>query len=298
MAQYCREQSVFSTHIWYTVFMRNKLTEELAVCGFNAALAAGEYHPEKINRLFLREDRLKAFSRVCKNLAERKRPYKICDDEELERICKSPRHQGVVAMIDEPAVEGAAEEDLYRWALEGAAGLVLHSVGNDHNLGAMARSAAFFDCRFIILNGNDGEARLTTSAYRVAEGGMEHVEFRQVRDTAAFLKDASKYIVTLGTDPRARLRIRDLGMIVQDRGKNLKPPRPPGEEARGGLPGGPFAGRKRPGIALILGNEETGLPPEVKDCCSALVRIPGTGNIESLNVAQAATLFLHEIYEL
>ncbi|MDR1373574.1 MAG: RNA methyltransferase, partial [Treponema sp.] len=54
----------------------------------------------------------------------------------------------------------------------------------------------------------------------------------------------------------------------------------------------------RPGIALVLGNEETGLSPEVKENCSALVRIPGTGNIESLNVAQAAALFLHEIYEL
>jgi tRNA G18 (ribose-2'-O)-methylase SpoU len=28
-----------------------------------------------------------------------------------------------------------------------------------------------------------------------------------------------------------------------------------------------------------------------------LVRIPGTGAIESLNVASAAALFLHELYE-
>jgi TrmH RNA methyltransferase len=36
----------------------------------------------------------------------------------------------------------------------------------------------------------------------------------------------------------------------------------------------------------------------VKDHCSALVRVPGTGNIESLNVAQATALFLHELFEL
>jgi TrmH RNA methyltransferase len=51
-------------------------------------------------------------------------------------------------------------------------------------------------------------------------------------------------------------------------------------------------------VALVVGNEETGLPRAVKDHCSALVRIPGTGLIESLNVAQAATLFLHELYEM
>jgi TrmH RNA methyltransferase len=273
--------------------MRNKLTDELAVCGMNAALALGSCHPEKINRLFLREDRLPAFSHVCKQLAERKRPYKICGDEELERICKSPRHQGVAAMMEMPGIEGLTEADLYRWAAEGTAGLVLHAVGNDHNLGAMVRAAAFFECPRIVLSEGDGEARLTTSAYRVAEGGMEFVEFRRVRNTAAFLKAASKYIVTIGTDPRARLRIRDLGGIVQDRAKKLKAPPPP----EGAAAGEPRTGG-RPGIALVLGNEEAGLPREIAESCSVLMRIPGSGNIESLNVAQAAALFLHEAYEL
>jgi TrmH RNA methyltransferase len=50
-------------------------------------------------------------------------------------------------------------------------------------------------------------------------------------------------------------------------------------------------------VAVVLGNEETGLPPEVRESCRVLLRIPGTGNIESLNVAQAATLFLHELFE-
>jgi TrmH RNA methyltransferase len=60
--------------------MRNKLTDELAVCGLNAVLALAEHHPETINRLFLREDRFRAFTGVCKKLAERKRPYKVCTD--------------------------------------------------------------------------------------------------------------------------------------------------------------------------------------------------------------------------
>ena len=256
--------------------MRNKLTDELAVCGMNAALAVGEYHPQSINRLFLREDRLKHFTGVCKQLAERKRPYKICEDEELERICKSVHHQGVVIMIEEPAVDSLITEDLDLWAAEGKTGLVLNSVGNDHNLGAIARAAAFFDASYIVLNENDTEARLTTSAYRVAEGAMEHLMFRRITNTAAFLKDASKRLVTIGTDTRARRRIGDLGGIVK------------GAKAKGG----------RPGIALVLGNEETGLPQEVKDQCSYLLRIPGTGSIDSLNVSQAAALFLHAIFEL
>jgi len=257
--------------------MRNRLTDELAVCGMNAVLAIGEYYPETINRLFLREDRLQFFTGICKQLAERKRPYKLCEDEELERICKSVHHQGVVAMIEEPVIEPLMMEDLDTWAEEGKTGVILHSVGNDHNLGAIVRAAAFFDVSYIILNDKDSlfdeEARLTTSAYRVAEGGFEHLSVRSISNTAAFLKDASKRLVTIGTDTRARRRITDLKDIIKN--------------AQGG----------RRGVALVLGNEETGLPQNVKDQCSCLLRIPGTGNIESLNVSQAASLFLHTIFE-
>jgi len=263
----------------YTVLMRNKLTDELAICGMNAVLAAAECHPQKINRLFLREDRLKSFTGICKQLAERKRPYKICEDEELERVCKSVHHQGVVAMIEEPVIEPLSEEDLELWANEKKTGVILNSIGNDHNLGAIARAAAFFDVSFLILNEKDeafnGEETrplakhaLTTSAYRVAEGGFEHLTVRKIKNTAAFLKDASKKLLTIGTDTRARRRIGDLNGILKN----------------------------RQGVVLVLGNEETGLPKEVKDKCSCLLRIPGTGNIDSLNVSQAATLFLNAIY--
>ena len=255
--------------------MRNKLTDELAVCGFNATLALAEHNPQTINRLFLREDRLKAFTAVCKQLAERKRPYKLCQDEELERICKSVHHQGVVAMIVEPTVEPLTRDDLDLWAREGKTGLVLHEVGNDHNLGAIVRAAAFFDAHFIVLNENDSEARLSTAAYRIAEGGMEHVVVRKVSNTAAFLKDAAEKIIVIGTDVRTRRRVGDLGAIVEA-----------------------WEGEGRAGIALVLGNEERGLPQEVKNNCGYLLRVPGTGKIESLNVSQVASLFLHQMYDL
>jgi len=255
--------------------MLNKMTQELAVCGLNAVIAVAEYHPEQINRLFFREERLKQFTGICKKLAERKRPYKICEDEELEKICKSTHHQGVVAMILLPEMSPMSQEDLKEWSRDGKTGIVLDSVGNDHNLGAMIRSAAFFDVKYVVISEKDSEARLTTGAYRVAEGGMEHVTVRSVRNTAAFLSDASKSLITIGTDTRARQRIENLQRIVQEKKKDGKS-----------------------GIALVVGNEEIGLPEDVKGACSVLVRIPGTGLMDSLNVAQAATLFMHRVFEL
>ena len=270
--------------------MRNKLTDELAVCGLKAVLAVAEHHPETINRLFLREDCFKAFTGICRQLAERKRPYKICSDEELERICKSVHHQGVVAMVVEPVIEPLTREDLDFWANEGKTGLVLHEVGNDHNFGAIVRAAAFFDVHFIVLNENDEEARLSTSAYRVAEGGMEHVVVRKISNTAAFLQEARAKIVVVGTDVRARRRIGDLPAIVNDWTATEE------NQSVRDVQGSRRA--SRPGVALVLGNEERGLPESIKTICTCLLRVPGTGNVESLNVSQAASLFLREIYDL
>jgi tRNA G18 (ribose-2'-O)-methylase SpoU len=329
--------------------MYNRLTDELAVCGFNTVRALSEVHPDKVNRLFIREDKFPFFTKLCKRLAERKRPYKICDDEELEKICKTNHHQGIVAMIYEPEIEGATQEDLDLWAAEGKTGILLCNIGNEHNLGAIVRSAAFFDASPIVLAGSTVEAagaatirvavptadgtvgtaagttpttstaggatvpgtaatataaakpadgtdttnadrvfpteprsgegsplerRLTTSAYRTAEGGMEFVDFRFVRSAASFLRSASKQLITIGSDPRARIRMSDLPKLI----KNSE-----------------FG--EKPGILLAIGNEETGLSKEEKGLCSIIARIPGTGNLDSLNAAQAATLFLHELYE-
>ena len=255
--------------------MRNKLTDELAVCGLNTIRTLSEVHPENINRLFLREDRLPLFTGLCKRLAERKRPYKLCENEELEKICKTPHHQGIVAMIFEPVIKGAMPEDIEEWAAKRKTGLLLCDIGNDLNLGAIVRSAAFFDASPIVITGQESteeeEPQLSTGAYRSAEGGMEYVEFLSVHSPASFLRSASKTLVTIGTDPRARIRIRDIPQIIKE--------------------------QKKQGIVLVIGNEEKGLPPDVKEQCSFLARIPGTGVIESLNAAQAATLFLQELYE-
>jgi TrmH RNA methyltransferase len=49
-------------------------------------------------------------------------------------------------------------------------------------------------------------------------------------------------------------------------------------------------------VALVLGNEERGLAPEVAAACDELVRIPGGGAIESLNVSAAAAVLCWEFF--
>ena len=46
---------------------------------------------------------------------------------------------------------------------------------------------------------------------------------------------------------------------------------------------------------LIIGSEGTGLSPRLSRLCTTLVRIPMSGDTESLNVAVATALMLYEI---
>ncbi|MDB5379758.1 MAG: methyltransferase TrmH, partial [Rubritepida sp.] len=63
--------------------------------------------------------------------------------------------------------------------------------------------------------------------------------------------------------------------------------------ATGGLP--PEALPRNKPIALVLGHEETGLSPEVLAACQFRVTLPGSGLVESLNVAAAAAVLMHAL---
>ena len=53
------------------------------------------------------------------------------------------------------------------------------------------------------------------------------------------------------------------------------------------------SGAKPP--ALILGNEESGLDPATLAICDAVVTIPGSGRVQSLNVAAAAAILIYQL---
>jgi TrmH family RNA methyltransferase len=55
-----------------------------------------------------------------------------------------------------------------------------------------------------------------------------------------------------------------------------------------------WAAPLRGDVAILLGNERTGLPPAVLQGCDAVASIPLLGHADSLNVAAAAAIFIYE----
>ena len=49
--------------------------------------------------------------------------------------------------------------------------------------------------------------------------------------------------------------------------------------------------------AFVMGNEANGISDEIKSICNEFVKIPMTGNAESLNVAVATSIILYSAYK-
>jgi TrmH RNA methyltransferase len=246
--------------------------KEHTVCGLVAVKALFARDAGAIKRLFFDYPTGRRIGIICQALSRARKVYRCVEPVELEKISGTVHHGGIVAVIEPRVMHPPRPEDLRRWAHARAPLLLLDRIGNVHNLGAIVRSAAFFGVEHIVIPEDPEQARPGEAAYRVAEGGMEHVEIHAVKSLAAFIRDAKPFYRVIGTAVRGAAPIVGGGA---------------------GEPAGKAAGRP---VALVLGNEERGLAPEVAAACDDLVRIPGRGAIESLNVSAAAAVFCWEFF--
>ncbi|MBQ7881458.1 MAG: RNA methyltransferase [Treponema sp.] len=254
--------------------MKNKKNNELAVCGLEAVKALARNCPNKIKRFYCIDKKLHLFKDLFKYLASKKIPYnKITDIKELEKISGSVHHQGVVAMINQPTIKQLSSDIVDEWIKNNESALLLDRVGNANNLGAIVRSAAFFGFKNIIIPLDEAQSSITTSSYRVAQGGMEYVNIYSVKSIVKLLQSLDKKMIRLGTDVNAKYPVSMISEL-----------------------------RKNKPVLIILGNEEHGISNQVKENCDELIIIPYSESnidlidrpIESLNVAQAASIVLYE----
>jgi TrmH RNA methyltransferase len=254
--------------------MKNSLRNELAVCGFASVKTLEKMNQQKIQRLYFTEERAPLFGGLCKKMAATKRPYnKVADPVELEKLCGSVHHQGVVAMIEFPQILPLNTDITARWVEQNEDAIVLDRVGNANNLGAIVRSAAFFGIKNIVIPLNESQSSITTSSYRVAEGGMEFVNIYSVKSISFLLKDMNGKMARFGTSPDGKISVAEMKRLAE----------------------------QKPSL-VILGNEENGISDDVKKNCDHLIVIPFTREeknslpkVQSLNVAQAASVVMYEM---
>lgn len=231
---------------------------ELRVFGLNACLAVFARRPAAIRKVYLLEARMPALREVLRWCAERRIGYRLVGEEDLRKLTASQHHEGVCFEVlrPEPPTLGAL---LARFANDRPVQLAfLDGVGNPHNLGAILRSAAHFGVAAVLIAG-DADLALSGAACRVAEGGAEAVPL-------------------IGIAAADWSGLERAGFVAA------------ATVVRGGA--SLFAATLPPRIVWLLGAEGPGLSVPRLAAAPLRLTIPGTGAVDSLNVAAAAAVLL------
>jgi 23S rRNA (guanosine2251-2'-O)-methyltransferase len=182
--------------------------------------------------------------------------------DDLDRLAGPARHrhQGVIGDVKDAG--NYSVEDLVIGATQAPLIVVLDSIEDPHNVGAILRT--------VDAAGGDGvvrqsrhAARLDGAAANASAGAVAHVKIAEVVNIARaidILKDAGVWTVGLAGDAPKRYDEVDLTLPT----------------------------------AIVVGAEGTGLRRLVRERCDWLVSLPMAGHVQSLNVSVAAGVALFE----
>ncbi len=232
---------------------------EMRLYGLNAINAVFLRRPSAIRKLYLSQARIPALQPLLAWCVTNRVGYRVVEDADLGKLASSSHHEGVVADVlrSEPL-------PLPEWLSGLKAGpqcaLWLDGVGNPHNFGAILRSAAHFGVAGVLLPEHSTLA-LSGAAARVAEGGAEVVP-----------------LVRMGAGEDSKARLRDAGFVLA---------------ATVVAGGGDLFSTALPGrVVYVVGAEGEGMDRELAAGCDLQLSIPGSGAVESLNVAAATAVLL------
>jgi 23S rRNA (guanosine2251-2'-O)-methyltransferase len=183
------------------------------------------------------------------------------DDERLQKLCGTHRHQGVVARVQPMAISHSLDD-----TLDGVEGppllLVLDGITDPHNLGACLRVADGAGAHAVIAP-KDHAVGVNATVAKVASGAADTVPYFMVTNLARTLNELKERDIRIvGTSDDAQQSLYDLDLT------------------------GP--------VALVLGAEGSGLRQLTARTCDELVRLPMKGAVESLNVSVASGICLYE----
>jgi TrmH RNA methyltransferase len=237
--------------------------EFIRIGGLAAVSALFARSPERIERLFFTAGRQRDADQFCRAMAQARKPFRQVDDEELARVAGTKLHGGIAAVARPRPVLAFDPAAARNWGKGAPLLLILDGIGNPHNLGAIARTAAFFGLDRMVISDHPAQAGLSDAAHRVAEGGLEFIQLYKASRLATGLQQLKPAYEVVGT--------------ALERGQAL-----------------PKLSLTKP-IALVLGNEEHGLDRATLSVCDKIVTLPGSGWVQSLNVASTAAILIHAL---
>lgn len=223
------------------------------------ALEAGR----EINKLLVLEGaKDKSIQKIIDIAKEQKFVIQFVDRKKLDQVAEGENHQGVIAYVA-PFAYVEVEDILKRAEEKNEVPLLLicDEIVDPHNLGSLIRSANAAGAHGVIIPKRRSAAVNQTVA-KTSSGAVEYVPVARVTNltqTIRMLKEKGIWVV--GTD-------MDAPVYHQ---ANLTGP-----------------------LAIVVGNEGSGIGRLVAETCDFMVSIPMLGEVSSLNASVAGAIVLYE----
>ncbi|MBN1140527.1 MAG: 23S rRNA (guanosine(2251)-2'-O)-methyltransferase RlmB [Deltaproteobacteria bacterium] len=235
------------------------------ICGIHPVtheLLSGGRRPREFCCVFPLSPRLEELAALARKSNV---PIRDLSRPELEALAGTPHHQGVVLVLEPFAY--TPWEELLRRCRQGGKGnslvLLLDSITDPRNFGAILRSADAAGCRGVIIP-KDRSCPVTGVVHKASSGALAQLPVCRVTNLA-----------------RAMEELKREGFWIY------------GLAAEGSTP--LFGHDLKGDVALVVGCEGKGLRPQVRKACDAHLSIPMAGRVASLNVAVAASIALFEV---
>lgn len=238
---------------------------EMRLYGVNACLAAFQKRPDDLRKVYLIESRIPALKQVLAWCVSHKLGYRVVEDTDLDKLTGSRHHEGICfEMRRNPPLALSELLAMQPVAPEASLLIWLDGVGNPHNLGALLRSAAHFGAGGVIVP-NSSSLDLSGAAARVAEGGAEAVTLARVDDEQVVLSElrAAGYSIA-ATVPRDGIELYSATLASR--------------------------------LVLVFGAEGEGMSQPLIAAADERLMIPGSGVVDSLNIAASAAAMLGEYW--
>ena len=189
-------------------------------------------------------------------------PTRFVKREEIDRETNTRTHQGVMAFTSRKKFSDL-DEILDNKRGKHAFVLVLDSIEDPHNLGALLRSAEGAGVDGVVIPERRA-AGISGTVVKASAGASEHLSVARVVNIARSLEDLKERNVwVVGLDERGSQSYDELDYNMD--------------------------------CALVLGAEGKGLHDLVRKKCDLLVSIPMMGEVASLNVSVAGALVMYEV---
>jgi len=217
-----------------------------------------------VNKIYIQKG-LKELNEIKKEALDKKIVVVDSDKYKLDKLSNNKPHQGIVASFTEYKYYDV--EDILEYANsknEAPMVVILDKIEDPQNLGAIIRSAECMGAHGVIIAKRNACA-VTDTVEKVAAGACSYMRVARVAnitETIKKLKDNGLWIYGLDMDGKENIYNYDL----------------------------------TGSIGIVVGNEGEGMSRLVKENCDEILKIPMTGNINSLNASASLAMTIYEVY--